>query len=322
MWDHLNLYTHDGILHADEVFSAAMFSLIARDFHLVRGPENQVPEGPDWIVFDIGGGELDHHSRENRERNGTHPGTEIPYASCGLVWKKYHAEILRELGCPEEYLEDAYMNVDRSLIQGIDAEDNVYNPTAELLKGIDVLSKEQKDEILRTSTFNMPVTSVMADFNPCWNSDLDIQKCFMDAVAMAREILVRRIKRVISLLDARDFVQNAIDHSTGHLLLLEKYVPWEETLYGQPDNPKAMDIWYVIYLGVRGGWTMQCVRVEAEDKKRFRHPLPEAWCGFRGQELKEITGVKDAMFCHISGFLCVAESREGILELARIAGNQ
>ena len=81
MRDKLNLYTHDGQFHADEVFATAMFSIIAQEINVVRGGDTDIPQDPDWIVYDIGGGELDHHTPENKENNGTHPGTDIPYAA-------------------------------------------------------------------------------------------------------------------------------------------------------------------------------------------------------------------------------------------------
>ncbi|MBP3868695.1 MAG: MYG1 family protein, partial [Solobacterium sp.] len=94
----LNLFTHDGQFHADEVFATAMFSLIAEKINVVRGGDADLPADPSgWIIYDIGGGELDHHTPENKENNGTHPGTNVPYAACGLVWKKYYTEILEEL---------------------------------------------------------------------------------------------------------------------------------------------------------------------------------------------------------------------------------
>ena len=94
----LNLYTHDGLFHADDVFAAAMLSLMAEEIHVTRGSDLDLPaDDGSWIIFDIGGGELDHHTPENKEHNGTHPNTNIPYAACGLVWRKYYREILAEM---------------------------------------------------------------------------------------------------------------------------------------------------------------------------------------------------------------------------------
>ena len=65
MRKHLNIYTHNGLFHADDVFATAMLSLIAEDITVKRGGEEDIPKGDDWIVFDIGGGRLDHHTPEH-----------------------------------------------------------------------------------------------------------------------------------------------------------------------------------------------------------------------------------------------------------------
>ena len=149
MYRKLNLYTHDGLFHADDVFAAAMLSLIAKEINVVRGSDTQLPEdSQNWIIFDIGGGELDHHTPERKEANGFHPGTEIPYAACGLVWRKYYQEILEELDCPQNYAEQVYRRLENSLVLGIDAEDNGVNPVALALNRIPNLSDDRKTSIL------------------------------------------------------------------------------------------------------------------------------------------------------------------------------
>lgn len=319
MREKLNLYTHDGKFHADEVFATAMLSLIAKEINVVRGPDTEIPEGDDWIVYDIGGGELDHHTQENRGNNGTHPGTQIPYAACGLVWQKFHEEILEALNCPETFYEEAFRRVDRSLVQGIDVCDNEFNPVEAQLMEIPNLTPDQRREVLKSAHHSLTITDIVKDFNPPWNSDLDVYESFMDAVSFAKDILLNRIDSVLSSLEARDTVQRAIDYSANHLLILDEFVPWEGVLYSQKTNPKANDIWYTIYPAMRGGWNMQCARIDSEHRTVYRHPLPEEWYGLRGEEFQNMTGVKDAQFCHVTGFLCGADSQEGILELARQA---
>lgn len=320
MRSELNLFTHDGQFHADEVFATAMFSLIAEKINVVRGGDADLPEDPSgWIIYDIGGGELDHHTPENKENNGTHPGTNVPYAACGLVWRKYYTEILEELDCPERYMDRVYSRIEHSLIIGIDAKDNEYNPLADALDQIPNITDEQRKMVLKEARGGMTITDMIKDFNPTWNSDLDPYECFMDAVGFAKDILLNRIDSVISSLDSRDFVMRAIDFSANHIMLMDQFAPWEGVVYGQKNNPKANDIWYAVYPALRGGWNIQCARVSSDDRNTFRHPLPAAWYGLRGEELQNVTGVKGAQFCHVSGFLCGADSQEDALELIRLA---
>lgn len=74
-------FTHSGIFHADDVFSAALLRIFVPDIKIERG--SAIPPNFKGIVFDIGLGEYDHHQKNNEIRlNG------IPYASFGKLWRK------------------------------------------------------------------------------------------------------------------------------------------------------------------------------------------------------------------------------------------
>ena len=85
-----NAITHGGIFHADEVFGTIILSKVMDNIVLAR--TFKVPEdiADDVIVYDIGGGDFDHHQLGG---NGTRADG-IPYASCGLphhVFSEYDA---------------------------------------------------------------------------------------------------------------------------------------------------------------------------------------------------------------------------------------
>ena len=73
-------FTHAGDFHTDDVASGAFLRMLNPYIKIIRGFE--VPENFEGIVFDIGGGEFDHHD-ENREmrENG------IYFASFGKLWR-------------------------------------------------------------------------------------------------------------------------------------------------------------------------------------------------------------------------------------------
>ena len=50
-----------------------------------------------------------------------------------------------------------------------------------------------------------------------------------------------------------------------------------------------------------------------------RRPLPRRWAGLRDADLQAETGIADAVFAHRARFTAGARSREGILEMARLA---
>ena len=101
-------FTHGGVFHADDVFSAALLKTINSDIEIIRG--FKVPNNFQGLVFDIGGGTYDHHQADNEIRvNG------IPYASFGKLW--------RDLG-PESVGHIETERFDKSIVQAIDYTDN------------------------------------------------------------------------------------------------------------------------------------------------------------------------------------------------------
>ena len=101
-------FTHAGVFHADDVFGAALLSLLNPSIKLMRG--NAVPKGFDGIAFDIGNGRYDHHGSQRKTRpNG------VPYAAFGLLWQDFGALLLDD--------RDAAA-LDQELVQPIDLADN------------------------------------------------------------------------------------------------------------------------------------------------------------------------------------------------------
>jgi uncharacterized UPF0160 family protein len=317
-----NLYTHNGLFHADDVFAAAMFSIMFNeDIKIVRGGDDSIPaDTENWIVFDIGGGELDHHTPENKENNGVHPGTNVPYASCGLVWRKYYHEILSAVNCPDKYMDKVYEKLERSLILGIDGHDNGFDGVNDACSDMPNLQDDQKKILISQASVPYTVSRMIADFNPSWESDRNPDAAFMDAVSFARDILFNRFDSIMDALDARDFIYQHIDFSSDHMMVLEHFAPWQGIVTSRSrGDEKAKDLWYVVSPALRGGWNVQCVLDDPDDRTSYRHPLPESWYGLRAEELQNACGVADARFCHPSGFLCGADSEAGALSMADIA---
>ncbi len=77
-------------------------------------------------------------------------------------------------------------------------------------------------------------------------------------------------------------------------------------------------LFYAVFPSVEGTVMVQQI---PKEKGSFegRLPLPEEWAGKREAELRQITGVKDAIFCHPGRFVAGASSREGAMRLAEIA---
>jgi uncharacterized UPF0160 family protein len=74
----------------------------------------------------------------------------------------------------------------------------------------------------------------------------------------------------------------------------------------------------MVYPSQTGQWRIQTVPVEPGSFEN-RKSLPEHWAGLSDKELKDVTGIDDAMFCHNGLFIAGAESFESTMKMASIA---
>jgi uncharacterized UPF0160 family protein len=289
----MRVATHDGSLHADEVFAIAALSLL-EEVEIVRSRDEAVLATADARV-DVGfrsdpdAGDFDHHQREGA---GERPNG-IRYASFGLVWRHHGTRI-----CGEDA--EVAARVDQSLVQGVDANDTGQEIVTPLVDGVRP----------------MTVSGVIGAFNPTWDEELGREEedaRFAEAVALARRILEREIVSQRAGLRARRLVEEAVAGAEDpRVVVLDQNIPWKEVVVTQ-----APDALFVIY-PKRQGWGLEAVPRELGSFDS-RRDLPEAWGGLDGPELARVTGVEDVLFCHAKRFLAVARSREAIGALARQA---
>lgn len=203
----------------------------------------------------------------------------VPYAAFGLLWEQFGTELLSE--------EDAW-DFDEKFIQPIDQSDN-------------------------TGEENL-ISCLISDFLPTWQETPgQMDEIFWEAVQFAQAILERRIRQIQADRDAYEIVYQKAGQCSDGILYLEQAVPWKEAL-----QKHDKDILYVIYPSLRGGYNIQAVP-DREDKNTLRHPFPESWRGAGAQALQDMTGISDLIFCHMSGFLCAAETLEGAYSTAKLA---
>lgn len=182
-------FTHGGVFHADDVFATALLMLINPDIRVIRG--FKAPENFTGIVYDIGGGEYDHHQRDSRVReNG------VPYAAFGLLWERFGTMLLGG--------EDA-REFDRSFVQPLDKSDN-------------------------TGEANM-ISTIIADKRPSWQEpSRQVEDAFWEAVHLAKEMLEGRFRQVRADREAYDIVREKAAQCDGQILYLEQVMPWKEAL--------------------------------------------------------------------------------------------
>jgi uncharacterized UPF0160 family protein len=243
------------------------------------------------IVYDVGGGEFDHHDMEKRYREDG-----IPYAACGLIWERFGKEVVkfRDQDLSEEDIESIYVYVDRVLVKGIDALDNGVN----LDEG---------------NVSVMSISSILSGFNPPWYSEKDEDEAFSEAVIFASNILNNTINNKYSAVKSREKVIEAYSNRPmPEIIVMDVYCPWGESIRNIDEKE---DVKFVIYPS-KENYAMQTIRGrDREDRKK----LPKAWAGKRDGALAAITGVEDSVFCHTGRFIATAKSFEGIMELAKLA---
>lgn len=184
-------YTHGGVFHADDVFSAALLTMLNPNIEVLRG--HCPPEDFDGIVFDMGGGELDHHGAGQPIRtNG------VPYASFGLLWRRFGVRLL----CGEDA--SAF---DKTLVQPIDDADNGGAPCL--------------------------LSQLVSDFNPFPPAELSAyDDAFREAVAWTLGVLRRRIGALRRAQEAREYVLDRMAECDGNVLVLNHLVPWKDAVVG------------------------------------------------------------------------------------------
>lgn len=263
-------FTHGGVFHADDVFSAALLKYLNPQIRIVRGM--QVPKEEGWLVFDIGGGAFDHHQADRRYRkDGT------PYAAFGLLWEAFGTRIL----CREDA-----EKFDREFVRKLDESDNTGTPHE--------------------------IAAVIHDFNPTWEENMEEQDgIFSELVDMAVRILDRRFCHLRADRAAYEQVRAQIQKQPGKILCLEHALPWKEAVAGT-------DVLYVIYPSLRGGYSIQAAPVRPGSME-LKKPFPKSWRGKRREELTAVTGIQTISFCHQSGFLCAADTKEDAEKTARLA---
>ena len=281
--------THAGVFHADEVLATAILECAFGDIDVFRAiaVPDCLPESA--IVYDIGGGPLDHHQQEGSScrANG------IPYASSGLVWRAYGKKALGSLSDADRI----HSFVDDALVSRIDAADN-----------------GAMAHFVNEPHIPLTVTEVVSGFNPIGGDGESYNNAFLEAVKWMRAVLDNSIRSAIASISAEAEVNRAIERAVDGLLILDGYRPWKRVL-ADSEDPKVGSITAAIYPSVRGGFNWQ-VACEARESASLRFLAPQGWWGKEGEELQRACGVDDALFCHRSGFIGGAKTKAGAIRMA------
>ncbi|EAQ84677.1 hypothetical protein CHGG_08691 [Chaetomium globosum CBS 148.51] len=331
--------THNGHFHADEALAVYMLRTHVPTYSgakLVRTRDPKLLEECHTVV-DVGGeydaarNRFDHHQRTF---STTFPDRQTKLSSAGLVYMHFGREIIaRRLAQAEdsEQVGMLWRKIYESFVEALDAHDNgisVYDSAALAAAGLEK----------KFSNGGFTLGAMVGRLNPNWNDPTPADPAEAQAAEDKRfELASQRIGEEFdrdldyftkAWLPAREVVAEAFNgrqefDSQGRIMVLQgQSAPWKDHLYTlEEQHPEGGKVLYVLYKEKPvpdSKWRIQCVP-STKDSFESRKPLPEAWRGFRDEELDGISGISGSVFVHAAGFIGGNKTFEGALAMAQKA---
>lgn len=293
----IRIVTHSGGFHADDVFGVATLQLLlaGNEIEVIRTRDPEIIRSGDYVldvgfVYDESKNRFDHHQEGKAGRREN----EIPYASFGLIWKKFGVNIVGS--------KELAQRVDERLVQPIDAYDN----------GFPLFTP------VHPTAIPFLIQDVLGFFEPAWKESKTHDEAFLEAVAFAQKIIQRCIVFGQEELDVENKVHEIYDRSVNKkLIVFEEGFIIDRVLVALMLGKRAEPLFFVRQ---HENKTWQVVSVVNPplfyDNRKL---LPKSWAGKRDDELAKITGVPDAFFCHDERFMAVTKTKEGAIKLAELA---
>ncbi|WP_394198715.1 MYG1 family protein [Litoreibacter albidus] len=295
------LVTHSGGFHADELMSSVILTQLFPQADLLRTRDAELlTPAARRIIYDVGrdfdaeAQIFDHHQRPNPLREDGQP-----FSSFGLIWAHYGRAYLAAMGVPEANVDAIHTSFDTKFVLPIDLLDN----------GAMEPSVAGPLSILTLPSLLGSLKPVFDDPSPTADDD-----AFHAALPIARSFIEAFVQNLAAKYRAQDLVMNAIaDAGDSAILELPMGMPYRSAL----EKAEADHILFVV--NPRGGdWTLNGIKL-SNDTFEQRADLPAAWAGLTDAALEDASGVKGAKFCHNARFIAVADTRDAILEMAKIA---
>lgn len=289
--------THDGVFHTDDIFASAVISILENgNIKIIRTRDKEIFQKADYL-YDVGGeynpekNRFDHHQKGGAgvRDNG------IPYASFGLVWKKFGPKICGDI--------EIAKRIDNKIIMLIDCYDN----------GLSILTPKYKN------TFPYTIEDFFKINFPTWKeNEKKINKIFNNEVERAIFLLKREIKIAKDDIEGEKIIEDiCLKSEDKKIIVLDINLP--RYLYQNFLSRYIEPIYIILPSKNNDNWKIEAIR-KNEETMESRKPFPKNWRGELNKEkLSEISGIEDIEFCHNSGFLCETKTKEGALALAEKA---
>ncbi|MFA5185963.1 MAG: MYG1 family protein [Patescibacteria group bacterium] len=283
----ITVAVHDGTFHADECFALAVLKLLfkvrvirTRDVTVLGSADMRVDVG---FKYDPATGDFDHHQPDAPSR-----AYGPRYAAFGLVWREFGERICGEAAIAQK--------VESLIVEPNDAADNGDTQRAD--RGPEPFT----------------VAYMIETLNPTWQECHGLEPAyFRKAVRLAGKILKRAIAVCTAEAKSVALLYKAeAEAEDKRILVLDRKLPWQGTVCGN-----MHDVRYVVYDEGRY-WSARSVPVIPRSLKP-KFPFPQEWAGKHDQELAATSGVADALFCHAQRHIVTAQSRDGVIQLTKLA---
>lgn len=272
--------THDGTFHADEVTACAllfMFNLIDIK-RVVRTRDLDILNECEYVC-DVGG-IYDEEIKRFDHHQVTYQGE---LSSAGMI--------LKYLLSKNHIDEKEYQLFNNSIIRGVDAFDN-----------------GKASSNLGYCSFSNIISNFLPIEHNATKADMDA--AFFEAVQLTYGHLKRLLERFKYNLSCSHLVEESMKKYT-ECLIFDESIPWMESFFSLNgvDHPAIF-----IIMPTGKHWKLRGIPPTYEEKIKVRQPLPKSWEGLLNEELKKITGIEGAIFCHKGRFISVWETKEDALK--------
>lgn len=283
-----SLGIHDGTFHADEVTACALLLL----FDLIDQEKIVRTRDPERLalceyVCDVGGiyapaAKLFDHHQSTYQGD---------LSSAGMVLHYF-----KQVGVitPEEF---NFFN--NTLVLGVDAHDNGRAPQ---------------------QTGYCTFSHVIANFNPiAYESDVAaLESAFQEALSFASGHVRRLYGRYMYNRECGKTVRKVMEKHKV-CLFFDQAISWLDSFFAL--DGKHHPALFVI-MPAQGHWKLRGIPPDYERRMQVRLPLPQEWAGLLGNELKRVSGIEGAIFCHKGRFTSVWETQQDAVQALKTILNK
>ncbi len=268
--------THNGAFHADEVTACALLILFNRvDLNRVVRTRDPAKLAECEYVCDVGG-IYDISKKLFDHHQSEYQGS---LSSAGMV-----LSFLRESGdiTSEEF--DFFNN---SLVKGVDAHDNGRAPQ---------------------ESGYASFSHIVANFAPISYESKEAEQngAFFKALDFALGHLKRLHERYLYNLACRNEIAEEMK-KRRRFLYFDHALPWLEGFFalGGREHPALF-----VVMPAGEHWKVRAIPPDYAHRMELRLGLPADWAGLLGEDLKKVTAIPGAIFCHKGRFTSVWETKE------------